>query len=80
MVAYIILVIEALYPTFYIGGIVGTNNSPMTIHNTLNTATVIGVSSLNDNSNYTGQVNSYTGGIIGEIHNTSVNGSSFPST
>ena len=65
-----------IIPNFYIGGIVGTNNTAMQIHNTLNTADVTGVSSLNNATNYTGNVLSYTGGIIGEIHNTTANGSS----
>lgn len=67
---------RTVIPNFYLGGIIGRNHNHITIHNVMNEVNVTGISSLNDNTNYIGQVNSYTGGIIGELNNTTINGSS----
>ena len=46
------------------------------LKNSLNKTDVFGVRSLNNANNYNGLVNSYTGGIIGEIYNETESGSS----
>lgn len=61
--------------SFYVGGLAGTNTGNMTISFSVNKGKVTGVGSTSSNYDTVGSVNTFTGGIIGEINNTTQNSS-----
>src|SRR5690554_2017057 len=69
-----------IIPRFYVGGIIGANNNSITISYTFNNGNVLGVGTSGSLTNYNAQAGtiakSYTGGIIGEVTNHTINGSS----
>jgi len=60
---------KLLNAKFYVGGLVGTNQGPLTIEYSQNRGNVTGVGSSDNNYISPEDVLTYTGGIIGEIHN-----------
>src|SRR5690554_5139686 len=69
-----------IIPRFYVGGIIGANNNDITISYTFNNGLVKGVGTTGTLTNYNATVGStarsYIGGIIGEVTNHTINGSS----
>ncbi len=67
---------RTIIPNYYVGGLIGANNKEIIIDNSFNEVDVIGVSSISDNYNATINVSTYTGGIIGQLTNSTEKGSS----
>src|SRR5690606_22197397 len=54
---------------YYVGGLVGSNSGNIEISFSQNKGSITGVGSTNTNYIVTETVNTYTGGIIGEVNN-----------
>jgi hypothetical protein len=60
---------KAISASYYVGGLMGSNNGNIRIEYSLNQGNVTGVGSTNDQYVVTEAVKTYTGGIIGEVNN-----------